>query len=78
MEHNSYLSVDILESYDLFLRRKRLALLILLSVLAAEEGSTLRAIDSSGTLTQAQQDSLVACMERFKARKDGEGDAADA
>lgn len=50
----------------------------LLSVLAAEEGSTLRAIDSSGTLTQAQQDSLVACMERFKARKDGEGDAADA
>lgn len=35
MEHNSYLSVDILESYDLFLRRKRLALLILLSVLAA-------------------------------------------
>ena len=50
----------------------------LLSALAAEEGSTLRAVDSTGALTQAQQESLVACMERFKARKDGEGDAADA
>ena len=50
----------------------------LLSMLAGEAASTLRAIDATGNLTEAQKQAILSCMDRFLAIKGGEGDAADA